>query len=206
MPAHVRLPKPPLTDTRDVQEMGGGKNKRAWLQARRREDFARNFRCDASVPRRARMHACLGRLRCCSVGMCANPSHHRHTRAAHPTPPRTPPGMQQMGMPPPLPTAYGPFGATPPKRSAPEETLRHHDWARAPSKRHQEATSVEAVGVHSAEGRPRGSMSAFGGGSRANSCAAGTRKSDIAKGEIIKPSNRMGSTTKLPYWSKRQSH
>ena len=72
--------------------MGGGKGKRVWFQARRRESFARNFRCDAA-----------------------------------------------------------------PKRLAPEETLRHHDWARAPSKRHQEATSDEAVGVHSAEGRPRGS-------------------------------------------------
>jgi hypothetical protein len=57
--------------------MGGGKGKRVWFQARRRESFARNFRCDAA-----------------------------------------------------------------PKRSAPEETLRHHDWARAPSKRHQEATRL----------------------------------------------------------------
>ena len=72
--------------------MGGGRNKRAWFQATRREDFSRIFRFDACVPRSACAHACLGRLRCCSVGMCA-PSAKvlptTATRAAHTAPPRT---------------------------------------------------------------------------------------------------------------------
>jgi hypothetical protein len=56
-----------------------------------------------------------------------------------PPPPMYPPGMQPLPPMFPQPPGLGPFGS-PQKRPAPETTLRHNDWARAPSKRHQEAS------------------------------------------------------------------